>query len=124
MKKLILISLLLFSMGGLAFAQPNTSCKNDDESLTCIRSSSKAVSNEMKKVILNIEESTDNLQKFQISQSKWLAYKNAYCKDFIGKEATNAQGDGATIIIESCLLDIDKARLDELKRLNKVYLAQ
>ncbi|MFW2043030.1 lysozyme inhibitor LprI family protein [Acinetobacter sp. ULE_I001] len=124
MKKLILISLLLFSMGGLAFAQPNTSCKNDDESLICIRSSSKAVTNEMKKVILNIEESTDNLQKFQISQLKWLAYKNAYCKDFMGEEATNAQGDGATIIIESCLLDIDKARLDELKRLNKVYLAQ
>jgi uncharacterized protein YecT (DUF1311 family) len=111
-------------MGGLAFAQPNTSCKNDDESLICIRSSSKAVTNEMKKVILNIEESTDNLQKFQISQLKWLAYKNAYCKDFMGEEATNAQGDGATIIIESCLLDIDKARLDELKRLNKVYLAQ
>lgn len=124
MKKLILISLLLFSMGGLAFAQPNTSCKNDDESLICIRSSSKAVINEMKKVILNIEESSDNLQKFQISQSKWLAYKNAYCKDFMGEEATNAQGDGATIIIESCLLDIDKARLDELKRLNKVYSAQ
>ncbi|ENV90423.1 hypothetical protein F938_04024 [Acinetobacter bereziniae LMG 1003 = CIP 70.12] len=124
MKKLILIFLLLFSMGGLAFAQPNTSCKNDDESLICIRSSSKAVTNEMKKVILNIEESTDNLKKFQISQSKWLAYKNAYCKDFMGEEASNAQGDGATIIIESCLLDIDKARLDELKRLNKVYLAQ
>ena len=100
MKKLILISLLLFSMGGLAFAQPNTSCKNDDESLICIRSSSKAVTNEMKKVILNIEESTDNLQKFQISQLKWLAYKNAYCKDFMGEEATNAQGDGATIIID------------------------
>ncbi len=111
-------------MGGLAFAQPNTSCKNDDESLICIRSSSKAVTNEMKKVILNIEESSDNLQKFQISQSKWLAYKNAYCKDFMGEEAINAQGDGATIIIESCLLDIDKARLDELKRLNKVYLTQ
>ncbi|MFH7352754.1 lysozyme inhibitor LprI family protein [Acinetobacter bereziniae] len=124
MKKLILIFLLLFSMGGLAFAQPNTSCKNDDESLICIRSSSKAVTNEMKKVILNIEESTDNLKKFQISQSKWLAYKNAYCKDFMGEEASNAQGDGATIIIESCLLDIDKARLDELKRLNKVYSAQ
>ncbi|MCU4539015.1 DUF1311 domain-containing protein [Acinetobacter bereziniae] len=124
MKKLILRFLLLFSMGGLAFAQPNTSCKNDDESLICIRSSSKAVINEMKKVILNIEESSDNLQKFQISQSKWLAYKNAYCKDFMGEEATNAQGDGATIIIESCLLDIDKARLDELKRLNKVYSAQ
>lgn len=124
MKKLILIFLLLLSMGGLAFAQPNTSCKNDDESLICIRSSSKAVINEMKKVILNIEESTDNLQKFQISQLKWLAYKNAYCKDFMGEEATNAQGDGATIIIESCLLDIDKARLDELKRLNKVYSAQ
>ncbi|WP_151714174.1 lysozyme inhibitor LprI family protein [Acinetobacter bereziniae] len=124
MKKLILIFLLLFSMGGLAFAQPNTSCKNDDESLICIRSSLKAVTNEMKKVILNIEESTDNLQKFQISQLKWLAYKNAYCKDFMGEEATNAQGDGATIIIESCLLDIDKARLDELKRLNKFYLAQ
>lgn len=124
MKKLILIFLLLLSMGGLAFAQPNTSCKNDDESLICIRSSSKAVINEMKKVILNIEESSDNLQKFQISQSKWLAYKNAYCKDFMGEEATNAQGDGATIIIESCLLDIDKARLDELKRLNKVYSAQ
>lgn len=124
MKKLILIFLLLFSMGGLAFAQPNTSCKNDDESLICIRSSSKAVINEMKKVILNIEESSDNLQKFQISQSNWLAYKNAYCKDFMGEEATNAQGDGATIIIESCLLDIDKARLDELKRLNKVYSAQ
>lgn len=124
MKKLILIFLLLFSMGGLAFAHPNTSCKNDDESLICIRSSSKAVTNEIKKVILNIEESTDNLQKFQISQLKWLAYKNAYCKDFMGEEATNAQGDGATIIIESCLLDIDKARLDELKRLNKVYSAQ
>ena len=65
MKKLILISLLIFSMGGPAFAQPNTSCKNDDESLICIRSSSKAVINEMKKVILNIEESSDNLQKFQ-----------------------------------------------------------
>ena len=124
MKKLILMFLVLFCIGGVVFAQPNTSCKNDDESLICVRSSSKAVTNEMKKMILNIEKSTDNLQKFQISQSKWLAYKNAYCKDFMGEEATNAQGDGATIIIESCLLDIDKARLDELKRLNKVYSVQ
>ncbi|MFW1949530.1 lysozyme inhibitor LprI family protein [Acinetobacter bereziniae] len=121
MKKLLLMFLVLLNVSCGVSAKSDTSCKDEDESLICIRSSSKLVSGEMKKVIQNIEKSTDNLQKFQTSQIKWQAYRNSYCKDFIGEESTYAQGDGATKIVESCLLDIDKARLDELKRLDKVY---
>lgn len=122
--RLLLMFLIISNVSCGVSAKSNASCKSDEESLVCIRASSLIINSEIKKVIINIEKSTDNKQQFQIAQIKWQAYKNSYCRDFIGAEATYAQGDGATKIIESCLLSIDKERLDELKRLNRVYSVQ
>lgn len=122
--RLLLMCLIISNVSCSVSAKSNASCKSDDESLVCIRASSLIVNSEIKKVIINIEKSTDNKQQFQTAQIKWQAYKNSYCRDFIGSEATYAQGDGASKIIESCLLSIDKERLDELKRLNRVYSVQ
>lgn len=115
--------LILFSLciSCSALAKPSSLCKGDEESLACIRSTSILINNEMKEIVSNIDKSIDNRAKFQVSQVKWLAYRRAYCKDFLGEEAAYAQGDGTAKIIESCQLNIDKNRLVELKKLNKVY---
>lgn len=122
--RFLLMVLIISNVSCSVSAKPNVSCKGDEGSLACIRASSVIVNSEIKKVIVNIEKSTDNKQQFQTAQIKWQAYKNSYCRDFIAAEATYAQGDGATKIIESCLLSIDKERLVELKRLNRVYSVQ
>lgn len=119
MKKILILFSLYISCSALA--NPSSLCKGDEESLACIRSASILINNEMKKIILNIEKSIENKAKFQVSQSKWLVYRSAYCRDFLGEEAAYAQGDGTAKIIESCQLNIDKNRLAELQKLNKVY---
>lgn len=123
MKKqsLIITSVITMICGCSVIAKPVSTCKTDFDNLSCIRSASSSTNSEMKRILENLYKSVDNVNELKASQIKWTQYKNTYCKEFMGKEAANAQGDGAETVIESCLLNSDKSRLLELKSLNKVY---
>lgn len=121
-QNLAIIIVLSVIYGSSAFAKPTSICKTDFDNLTCIRKASNSVNYEMSKTIDNLLKSVDNVNRLKESQIKWKQYKKSYCNDFMGEEAAYSQGDGVELIVESCLLNIDKNRLIELKSLNKVYI--
>lgn len=60
---------------------------------------------------------TDYKDAFEKSQINWINYRNSYCKDYIGSEASASQGVGFELLPLECLVNLNQDRLNELSRL-------
>ena len=111
MKKLLLLAAsLVFSVGAWADCfDPKTTI----EVQKCLNLEVGQLKHELSNVLKAASESTNAQKELKAAQTKWLAYKESQCGDFV---VADSQGSPATIVVDlACQADLYKERIGFLK---------
>lgn len=111
MKKLLItLGLSIFSMGSwAACSDPKTTI----EAQKCLNLEVGQLKHELNDVLTTVSGSTNAQKELRAAQSKWLAYKESQCGDFV---VADAQGSPAAIVADLvCQADLYKERINFLK---------
>ena len=111
MKKLLLLAAsLVFSAGAWAdCSDPKTTI----EAQKCLNLEVGQLKHELNDVLTTVSGSTNAQKELRAAQSKWLAYKESQCGDFV---VADAQGSPVAIVVDlACQADLYKERISFLK---------
>ncbi len=111
MKKLLLLATSLTLSAGVWAGCDNP--KTSHEIQKCLNLEVGQLKHELNDVLKAASESTNAQKELKAAQTKWLAYKESQCGDFV---VADAQGSPATIAVDlACQADLYKERINFLK---------
>lgn len=111
MKKILFtFTLSILSTGAWAdCSDPKTTI----EVQKCLNLEVGQLKHELNNVLKAASESTNAQKELKAAQTKWLAYKESQCGDFV---VADSQGSPATIVVDlACQTDLYKERIGFLK---------
>ncbi|MGP5174508.1 lysozyme inhibitor LprI family protein [Psychrobacter immobilis] len=104
--------LILTSVFSISFAGPNKA-----NSIVQLKIKNEEIKKKIAQVYYKNYQLTDYKNIFEKSQINWISYRDSYCKDYIGSEASASQGIGSELLPLECLVNLNQDRLNELSRL-------
>ena len=114
MKKIIfLIATMLLSCG--VFAANCSKSKTSNEAQACLSYEVKSLKSELNTLLNSALNKTEAKSELKASQTKWLAYKESQCSDFV---VADAQGSPSTVEYDLyCQTILYKQRINLIKDL-------
>lgn len=107
-------ALILTSVFNISFAGVNKV-----NSISQLKIKNEEIKNKITKVYYKNYQLTDYKDAFEKSQINWINYRDSYCKNYIGSEASASQGVGFELLPLECLVNLNQSRLNELSKLPK-----
>lgn len=114
MNKIILLVVTMFLSCGV-FAADCSKVKTSHDTQICLNNEVKTLKLELSNVFNSALEQTEAKSELKTSQTKWLAYKESQCGDFV---VADAQGSPATVEYDLyCQTILYKQRINLIKKL-------